>query len=607
MPHYLAIESGATHSRLGLYDHDRALLRETEGAPANTSEYGVDNCARVIAQAAQALREQATDDLIILLAIAGAHNPEDKVALGHKLCARLNATECIVSSDVHTLFFANRGDGPAILAIAGTGSSMVAGDGDKILQVGGRGKYLGDDGSAFGLARMALRASTTTFDGWGPQTTLLDALPKAANLETFYHFVDWHDHASKDQVAALASTVIQEAEAGDRVAQALVHAQADFLVKQIMAAHRRLNTDQPGKVILHGGLVENAKLFRDTVINLLQAELDWPVALSDCHGHQAALQLLHVPCDFINVVRCTPQDLATANASTENRQTEQQATLDKSIDKMSAQELVRCMVKEEDTVNTALQEQSENIAALVEAAAEAMRSNHRIFYIGAGTSGRLGVLDASECPPTFGVAPDRVIGIMAGGDTALRNSVEGAEDDGPQGIADLQQHNPQPGDVLIGIAASGTTPYVLAALDHATQCGICTAMITCNPDFDAAVDHPIRLNTGPEVLTGSTRLKAGTATKLVLNIITTGAMALSGYVYNGLMVGMVSKNEKLRHRAARIVSALSPIDETAATDLLQRTDYHIGLALIMANKNLGLAEAQTLLDQHHGNITHILN
>lgn len=606
MPHYLAIEAGATHSKFGLYDHQLNLVQECQGPPASTSEYNVSHCARTIAQAAQPLLTDNPQDLTVLLAIAGAHNPDDKAALGQQLCTLLNTHECIVSSDVHTLFYANRGEEPAILAIAGTGSSIVAGDDKKVLQVGGRGKYLGDDGSAYGLARMALRAVTTTFDGWGPETTLLEALPKAAGLETFYHFVDWHDHASKAEVAALAQCIIQEAESGDVVAQALVQAQAEFLVKQIFAAHHRIGKPERGTVVLYGGLVENAQPFQDAVVQLLQQQLNWDVALADYKGHLAALQLLHVPCDFLNVIRVTPEDHSNTQDTTQ-RQTEKKAQLENTIDRMSASELVTTMIQEESAVQEALQEVQPAITALVECATTTIQEGHCIFYIGAGTSGRLGVLDASECPPTFGVTSERVIGIMAGGEMALRNSVEGAEDDGEQGVADFMAHSPQPGDLLVGIAASGTTPYVLAALDHAAQHNITTALITCNPDCDASVDHPIHLNTGPEVLTGSTRLKAGTATKLILNMITTGAMAHAGYVYNGLMVGMVSKNEKLRHRAARIVTELSPLDQEQAADLLQRTSYHIGLALIMANKNCSLPEAQSLLDQHQGILTKILD
>jgi N-acetylmuramic acid 6-phosphate etherase len=235
------------------------------------------------------------------------------------------------------------------------------------------------------------------------------------------------------------------------------------------------------------------------------------------------------------------------------------------------------------------------IAQAVEAAAAAIMGGGRIIYLGAGTSGRLGVLDASECPPTFGVPPARVVGLIAGGERALRESIEGEEDNREAGAADLDRLKPGPVDFVVGIAASGSTPYVAVALERAKEHGCTTALVCCNPAPGAQADILICLATGPEALAGSTRLRAGTATKMVLNIISTGAMALSGYVYQGLMVEMRPSNTKLRLRAARIVDAITGVGKAPAAELLGAANWSIPTAIVMATRGLDAPAAAALL------------
>jgi N-acetylmuramic acid 6-phosphate etherase len=235
------------------------------------------------------------------------------------------------------------------------------------------------------------------------------------------------------------------------------------------------------------------------------------------------------------------------------------------------------------------------LAQAVDAAAKAILGGGRIIYLGAGTSGRLGVLDASECPPTFGVPSGRVVGLIAGGERALRESVEGEEDNRDAGAEDLDRLEPCGKDFVVGIAASGSTPYVAAALDRAKQHGCITALVCCNPAPPVRADIMICLATGPEALSGSTRLRAGTATKMVLNIISTGAMALSGYVYQGLMVEMKPTNAKLRLRAARIVDAVTGTGQVVATELLKAANWSIPTAIVMALRKVDRLTAATLL------------
>lgn len=225
------------------------------------------------------------------------------------------------------------------------------------------------------------------------------------------------------------------------------------------------------------------------------------------------------------------------------------------LDEMSPLQIVTAMNREDRKVPLAIEAVLPLIAAAVEAVETAFRNGGRLFYLGAGTSGRLGVLDASECPPTFGVDHGMVVGLIAGGDRALRFPIEGAEDSRELGRQDLADHNLQSVDVVIGIAASGRTPYVLGALEYARSPGCRTAAVACNRDSTVgrAADIAIEAVVGPEVLTGSTRLKAGTAQKMILNMITTGAMVRIGKAYQNLMVDVVQSNEKLQTRAENIV------------------------------------------------------
>ena len=236
------------------------------------------------------------------------------------------------------------------------------------------------------------------------------------------------------------------------------------------------------------------------------------------------------------------------------------------LESRGTSELVAAMHEVECGVDEAVEAALPAVAAFVEALVPRLARGGRLFYIGAGTSGRLGIVDASECPPTFGVPPGRVVGLIAGGDAAIREAVEGAEDDAEAAWRDLAAFRPGPDDTLVGIAASGRTPYVLGGVRAARAAGLLTAAVTCNPGtaLAAAVDHPIEAVTGPEFVTGSTRLKAGSATKRVLNLITTVAHIRLGHVRGTRMVDMRLSNRKLHERALRTVRDLTGCSEEAA-------------------------------------------
>ena len=284
--------------------------------------------------------------------------------------------------------------------------------------------------------------------------------------------------------------------------------------------------------------------------------------------------------------------------------TEQRNLNSMHVDSLSALEIVQLMNQEDKQVPLAIEKCLPQIAQAAECIVAAFQQGGRLVYIGAGTSGRLGVLDASECPPTFGVSPEMVKGIIAGGERALRHPIEGAEDSKAQAVVDLQTIHFSSKDVLVGIAASGRTPYVIGALEYAKSLGSVTVSIASNPNSAMAniVDIAIDTVVGPEVLTGSSRLKSGTAQKLVLNMLTTASMILMGKCYQNLMVDVQASNEKLKARAIRIVMQATDCDKTLAEETLKQADQNAKLAIMMILSGLDRAQAETLLDKHQGKL-----
>src|SRR5437667_11145902 len=273
------------------------------------------------------------------------------------------------------------------------------------------------------------------------------------------------------------------------------------------------------------------------------------------------------------------------------------------IDVASALEIVDLINGEDATVAAAVHREREAVARAIELTVAAFQGGGRLVYVGAGTSGRLGVLDASECPPTFGTPPELVVGVIAGGLPALVKSQEGAEDDVNAGAAAMDRERVEPRDFVLGIAASGTTPFVRAALSRAQTLGAVTGLVSCSdpPKLLAdTCDVLILPKVGPEVLTGSTRMKAATATKLVLNTITTGAMIRMGRAYGNLMVDLMAWSEKLRDRGERIVMECCRVDRGAARRAIEAAGGSVKLAIVMVTKRVAKAEAERLLERAGG-------
>lgn len=288
--------------------------------------------------------------------------------------------------------------------------------------------------------------------------------------------------------------------------------------------------------------------------------------------------------------------------------TEQRNANTTHIDTMSTLEMVKTINNEDEKIAQAVGTQDEKIAQAIDIGAKRYHDGGRLIYIGAGTSGRLGVLDAVELVPTYGIKPERAIGLIAGGKSAMYLAVEGAEDDPDLAEADLKKINLSEKDMVLGIAASGRTPYVIGGLDYAKKVGATTVAVACvkNSLIGQHAEIAIEAVTGPEVVTGSTRMKAGTAQKMILNMISTGIMIRQGKVYENVMIDVLPTNEKLVERAKRIISTVTGISKEQASRVLKETDKDVGLAIVMAKTKMNKEQAETLLAENHGNVSDVL-
>ncbi|MFF9373215.1 N-acetylmuramic acid 6-phosphate etherase [Streptomyces griseoluteus] len=288
-------------------------------------------------------------------------------------------------------------------------------------------------------------------------------------------------------------------------------------------------------------------------------------------------------------------DLSTLGTETRNERTTD-------LDRMPIDELLAVMNAEDQSVALAVRDALSQIAPAVEAASDSLRRGGRLIYVGSGTSGRLGLLDAVECPPTFGTPPEQVVGLLSGGPNAFAVAVEGAEDQPSAAAADLDEIAVNERDIVVGLAASGRTPYVIGGLRHATSRGAVTVSVACNRDaiISRYADFPIEVLTGPEVLTGSTRLKAGTAQKMVCNMLSTAAMVRLGKVYGNLMVDVKASNEKLVDRIHRMVVQATGADSEAAAEALREADGHAKTAIVMLSAGTTREDALRRLDEAHG-------
>lgn len=291
-----------------------------------------------------------------------------------------------------------------------------------------------------------------------------------------------------------------------------------------------------------------------------------------------------------------------------NLTTEQRNPASMHIDTVSTVEMVKIMNEEDQKVALAVGNQDEQIARAIDEAANRYKKDGRLIYLGAGTSGRLGVLDAAELVPTYGIKPERAIGLIAGGPGAMYKAVEGAEDDTNLGAEDLKDLNLNSQDIVLGLAASGRTPYVIGGLEYANQIGAFTISIACVKDSEIGKHAKVAIEAvvGPEIVTGSTRMKSGTAQKMILNMISTGVMIRQGKVFENVMIDMMPTNSKLVDRASRIISAVTDATQEEALQTLKKAENNVPLAITMIKTESNKDEAQKLLEQYNGNVSEVI-
>lgn len=571
----LGVEGGGTKTAWMLVERrpDALAVIDRGTVPASNFRLSTTNQLRQIFSALPA------DAARIGVYLAGCVTVEDRRALA-TLCSDIwpNA-QIATGSDRDSGLAAALGRSDGIVVNAGTGSSVTGRRGERLEKAGGWGHILGDAGGGYYLAVQALRVLLRDFDLRGGETEAASEILRALCLNSLDELVRWVQAAGKMEVASLAPIVVAAAENGDAPMLEILNGAARVLAEYTEAVARRLAFDAP-EVKLIGSLFQSCRSYAEAFEReLVDLSPHSRVAVTERPPEFGAAWLAAgianaMPLDTKPQVRRRDDHFAAAATERRNPRSAQ-------LDKLSGAEIASLFAEEEQFVQQALREGASELGRAIELVASALQAGGRLFYVGAGTSGRLGVLDASEIPPTFGASPELVQGVIAGGVTALYRSAEGAEDNRGAGAVAVEARNVVAGDVVCGIAASGRTPFVLGALTRAREIGAKTILLTCNPERvrDAAWDVEIDLATGPELLTGSTRLKAGTATKVALNIISTGAMVMLGKVRGNLMIDVVASNEKLRDRATRLVAELAECDYAEAQSRLAANGWSVRAVL----------------------------
>mgnify|MGYP003847087881 FL=1 len=581
----LGIEGGGTRTTALLVEGTDNVLASFAVGPGNLQLLSAEELAALLAS----IRDQlpARPDRIGI-GLAGVRTAGDRERLRRAVTATWPDVPAIVGDDL--ILAIETGAWPTdcaaqVLLLSGTGSCCLGRHRTGAsVKVGGRGHIIGDRGSACDIAVHALRSTVTISDIAADWPRLGADMLAFLQMNDPEALIEWSMTASKTEIASLAQVVFAAAASRqDEIAVAILKRASDRLSKD--AVHCAARVAKPGEKVqflLNGSTILKNGWFADEVTaKILAARPGSEVVRLERSGVWGAIAMarrLEGPASATAPALTAPVPSATASwRPVANAPTEGRNPRSTGFAEMPLAEAIQLMLAEDATLPGKILAESAHVAWTVEAVTKAFASGGRLIYCGAGTSGRLGVLDASECPPTFRTPASLVQGIMAGGRQALWSAVEGAEDDDAAGVRAIAARAVTAQDVVIGISASGHAPFIWGCLSEARRRGAKTVLVACNPAYR---DHPlldcaILPDSGPEVLTGSTRLKAGTTTKLVLNLITTLALARSGKVMSNLMIDLHPSNSKLRGRAIRIVRDLTGADEAAARTALETNGWVI--------------------------------
>ena len=530
--------------------------------------------------------------------LAGCGTEGDRSLL-RQMCLEVWPNAKIVTgSDRDSGLAAALDHGDGIVVNAGSGSSVTGRRDNRVERAGGWGHILGDAGGGYSLSIQALRLVLREHDLHHGEMQFTAKILPALSLNNLDELVRWVQTADKMEIAKLAPVVFEAATEGDARMMEIIEEGARVLCEYTEAVASALHLLAP-KVVLIGGLFYRDSIYTHAFRRRLKKNLpDARVAIAERVPELGAAWLAAELSDHVGFQAKPSQTEIDSLAAA---LTEQRNPRSENLEKMSGRELVEVFVEEEKCVQEALRAAVVELSRAIEIVAESLRNGGRLFYVGAGSSGRIGVLDASEIPPTFGAPRELVQGVIAGGVTALYRSAEGAEDNETAGALAMHERRIKDRDVVIGISASGRTPFVLGALACAKQLSAKTILLTCNPhcshrpvagprdgpqgrgysDFDLV----ITLSVGPEIVAGSTRLKAGTVTKIALNIISTGAMVALGKIRGNLMIDLHTTSTKLRDRAVRVVAELAQCDYDSAREKLEASGWNLRDSIGEIDKN----------------------
>ena len=522
------------------------------------------------------------------IGMAGARTEQDWKRIRDTAAKLWRKVPCVATNDLETALYAAPGsmheNVARVLILSGTGSCCFGKSSDgKVMKVGGWGHLLGDKGSGYEIGLRALKASLYYYDRDGRWPRLGERVLRALMLNEPNDLIGWAQGATKREVAAIALEVFGAWEEQDRIAKDILEAAANSLAKDGAACAQRLVATETVEFVLAGGVLTRQPLFAKRVTELLKERRPESRAIvlereSVWGAVELAKQLGKERPAKVARPREDPFSF-TSVASLRKSPTEERNPRSSKLDRMPLPEATKLMLSEDARIPKSLLREINSIERVIRLVSRSFKAGGRLFYVGAGTSGRLGVLDASECPPTFQTSPEMVQGIIAGGQSALWKAVEGAEDDPDAGARAIEFRGVNSKDVVAGIAASGRTPFVWGALAAAKKRRSATVLICFNPHLKIPLKFRptvmIVPKIGPEILTGSTRLKAGTATKLILNMITTLSMVQLGKVMSNLMIDVKASNVKLRDRAARIVCELTGGNYDDALRALHESKWQI--------------------------------
>lgn len=612
----LAIDIGKTGSRAQLFGpHGASGPRIEHPGAAGLADPGGPAAVLAVIQGLWGELEAGGQDLDAVtglgVGVAGFASAFEAVDVLVDLLARWRPSVTLtLTSDVVTSHAGALGGSPGTVLAVGTGAvALGLGVDGTGAHVDGWGYLLGDDGSGYAVGRAGLAAAVRHEDGRGGSAALHElARRRYGDLRTLPRQVHGADNPAA-RVAAFAPDVAAAAAAGDEAARGIWEAAAQALARTVAAAAEQAGDQTPVALVgglLHVGDVLTVPLRRHAAALGLDGRLqpaqggalEGAALLADDPGlPHAGLTRRHEPSTVPPAVGAAgpavdarPEDLGTLD-------TERVRPGLEDLDLRSSRDVLALLAEAEETVQRAVAAVTPELAEAVDTVVDRLRSGGRLFYVGAGTPGRLAFLDASELPPTFGTSPDLVVPVMAGGEGAVSSAREGAEDDREAAVADLRRHGVGPADVVVALTASGRTPYVLAAVEHARAVGAATVGVSNNAGarLSALVDHPVEVLTGPEVVAGSTRLKAGTSQKLVLNALSTTVMIHLGKTYGPWMVDLRATNDKLRARAVRMVVQITGHGEREAEQALTASGGHVKTAVVQLAAGVGVESAQHLL------------